>query len=546
MIRTRIVGALVAVALLCACSKVATTSSSGAAASSAPKTHWLRVADGAGDIPTLNPHLFSEVTLGNIAELTMAYLVRYDSHNEPVPELATVVPTQDNGGISRDGKTITWHLRHGVRWSDGAPFNADDVVFSTKVVLNPANNEIGRDGWDLITKIDEPDKYTVVFHLKKPYASFLPTFFGSAGANPCILPKHLLATYANINHVPYNAKPVGIGPFRVVSWTRGENVQLEANPYYWRGEPKLKRITYQLVPSFDTVQTLMETGDVELWPMVPSAYIPKLKAIGTLKVLVQSSAYFAHLDFNVTRPLVGDVRVREAIRDAIDRKAIIDKIAHGYGTLQEDFSTPAVPVAPTDLPLIPYDPAAARALLDAAGWKVGPSGIRVKNGKPLELDFAYYTGSSSADDEVELIRQNLRAVGIAIQTRKYAPALFFGPFQSNGIVDGGKYDMTLFSWQADPNGDMSAFLECDQVPPNGQNNTRYCNKQVDRWMEAFKRSYSQSVHRALLRKETMQVIKDVPMITLYAAQFGFAYNRKLTGFDPNAQTPFDNFMNVDI
>ena len=128
-----------------------------------------------------------------------------------------------------------------MRWSDGAPFNADDVVFSTKAVLNPANNEVGRDGWNLIKKIDEPDKYTVVYHLKQARTRrILPTFFGSAGANPDLLPQHLLAKYPNINQVPYNSKPVGIGPFRIVAWHRGDSVELEANPYYFRGQPKMQ------------------------------------------------------------------------------------------------------------------------------------------------------------------------------------------------------------------------------------------------------------------------------------------------------------------
>ncbi|MBD5655312.1 MAG: peptide ABC transporter substrate-binding protein, partial [Candidatus Eremiobacteraeota bacterium] len=103
----------------------------------------------------------------------MAWLIKTDAGgNATVPELATVVPSLTNGGISKDGKTITWHLRHGVKWSDGAPFDADDVVFTTKQVLNPANNVVSLDGWDLITKIEETDKYTVVYRLKKPYSSF--------------------------------------------------------------------------------------------------------------------------------------------------------------------------------------------------------------------------------------------------------------------------------------------------------------------------------------------------------------------------------------
>ncbi len=144
----------------------------------------MTIADGSGDITSLNPHLFTEIPLGYISEMTQAYLVKYDAQNRPYPEFLTVIPTQANGGISKDGDTITWHLRHGVRWSDGAPFNADDVVFSTKVVLNPANNEVGRDGWNLIKKIDEPDKYTVVYHLKPPVLAIHSNVLRSAGANP--------------------------------------------------------------------------------------------------------------------------------------------------------------------------------------------------------------------------------------------------------------------------------------------------------------------------------------------------------------------------
>ncbi|MDQ2992545.1 MAG: ABC transporter substrate-binding protein, partial [Candidatus Eremiobacteraeota bacterium] len=178
--------ALVLLAAVAACSQTGVGSgANGSAEGGAPKTHWLRIADGAGDVPSLNPLLFTETTLGHIANLTMAYFARYDKAGEPIPELLTIIPTQQNGGISADGKTITWHLRRGVKWSDGVPFDGDDVVFSTRAVLNPANNVVGRDGWDLITKIDEPDKFTVIYHLKKPYAAFLPGFFGTAGANPC-------------------------------------------------------------------------------------------------------------------------------------------------------------------------------------------------------------------------------------------------------------------------------------------------------------------------------------------------------------------------
>ncbi len=534
----RAFAAIAGIAILCSCTK------SGGGTSS--MTHSLTIGDGSGDVPTLNPHLFTETTLGYISQLSQAYLVKWGSDNRPYAELVTEVPTQANGGISADGKTITWHVRKGVKWSDGAPFNADDVVFSTKVVLNPANNEVGRDGWNLIEKMDEPDKYTVVYHLRKPYASYEPVFFGSAGANPDLLPKHLLQSYPNINQVAYNAKPVGIGPFRIVAWHRGDSIELEANPYYFRGEPKIKHISFKLIPSRDTLLTLMQTGEVQLWPEVPSSYITRVLALANVQTEIKPSPFYGHLDFNVTRPLVSDLRVRQAIRYAIDRVGLAQKIAQGNAIVQESIIPPVNPIAPKDIPLVPYDPAKAKQLLDAAGWKAGADGIRVKNGQRMSLEFPYYTGVSTADDTVEFIRQGLHAVGIDIQTRKFAPAVFFAPFQQNGIVYGGKWDMTMFSWQADPIGEISTQWECNQVPPNGQNVARFCSAQLDSLLERFKVTYDQEEHRRLLEQEVKIIDANVPTIVLDVLKNGYTHSPNLTGYDPGAWTAFDNMMTSDI
>lgn len=535
---------------LSACTKVGTTTNQSVGGpkvhNSFTQPHHLRIADGQGELASLNPHLYQETTLGNISELALAYLLRFDQNNRPIPELATDVPTLQNGGISPDGKTITYHIRKGVKWSDGAPFDADDVVFSTNVVNNPANNEVGRDGWNLIKSIDEPDKYTVTFHLSKPYAPYAATFFGTGGANPCILPKHILGGLSNINKAPYNALPIGIGPFRIVQWRRGDAVELEANPYYWRGKPKLQKITYKLLASRDTLATEMQTGDIDLWPQVPAAYITQMKGIGTNTTVVVPSYYFNHLDFQVLRPNVSDVRVREAVRYAIDRKTIVEKIGHGYGILQESMLSSAHPAAPKDIALVPYDPQKAKQLLDLAGWKVGADGIRTKEGRRLSLQFPYYTGSPDVDSQVELIRSMLKDVGIEIETRKYATALFFGQYQDNGIVARGNWDVTTFKWGGTPEGDLSNLYACDQIVPLGQNYLHYCNSTVQAAMVRFKASYDPRVQREADAVIIKQIVADVPTIVLYMLQDGFTYNSDLTGFSPNQVSPFDDMMNVDI
>ncbi|HTJ28373.1 MAG TPA: peptide ABC transporter substrate-binding protein [Candidatus Limnocylindria bacterium] len=505
--------------------------------------HTLRLGD-IQDFDNLNPHLSTAIQLGTLSELTMAYLVRYDAHNRPRPELATEVPTQQNGGVSKDGLTITWHLRHGVRWSDGAPFDADDVVFSTNVVNNPANNEVGRDGWNLITKIDEPDKYTVVFHLKKPYSGYLPTFFGSAGANPCILPKHILGNLPNINQAPYNSKPVGIGPFRYVEWVRGDHVTLEANPYYWRGEPKLKKIVYKVIPDRNTLLTELQTGEIDMWAFVPPAYVGRAVALPNVDHVRGPSYLYMHLDFNTTRPALADQTVREALRLATDRKLLIDKVNHGVGLLQE---SPESSVSPwyTPIPLVPYDPAKANQLLDQDGWKRGPDGIRAKNGVRLNLEWGTNSGSPDGDARIEQIRSMWKQIGVAITVKHYNPALYFQ--LTGGVIYGGKFDVTAFLWQMTPDGDLNPINSCTEMPPNGQNVTRLCDpKTIQPLLDQEKLAYDEAARKAIIAKATRAISDRVPYEVLLLMEDVHAYNKDLKNFHPNATTPFDDFMNVDI
>ncbi len=507
--------------------------------------HVLRYAT-AEDVVGLNPHLNQQGTLFYMASLTMAWLTKFDRQNRPVPELATAVPTQRNGGISKDGRTITWHLRRGVKWSDGAPFDADDVVFSTKVVLNPANNEVSREGWDLITKIDEPDKYTVVYHLKEPYANYAANFFGSAGANPCVLPKHLLAGLPNINNAPYNALPVGIGPFRYTKWKRADAVEMEANPYYFRGKPKLARVVFKIVPDRNTVLTQLRTHEIDLWLPVAAAYYDRVKAIPGIAVLRQPSYQFSHVDFQNQHPPLDDVRVRRALRLALDRKTINAKIRHGLGIVQDDPISPAHPAFDKDVPTDPYDPARANALLDAAGWTMGTNGVRGKNGKALSFVFATSTGTPDADQQIEMMRANWKQIGAAIEVRRYPSPLLFAPLASGGIILNGKWDMVVFLWGGDPIGDLAILYSCKAIPPNGQNDPRWCNRRATAAMDAFRHEYDERKRQPYANAVQSEIAKDAPIVVLWVNEDVYAYNSDLRNFRPNQLTRFDDFMDVDI
>jgi peptide/nickel transport system substrate-binding protein len=508
--------------------------------------HRLRLTD-TEDIQNLNPVLTTDTPVSLIiGPLTMGYLVRWDKKGNPIPELATEIPTMANGGVAKDGKTITYHIRKGVKWSDGAPFDADDVIFSFKAVLNPDNNVTSRTGWDQIAKMDEPDKYTVILHLKKPYSPFLETFFSTAGANPCLLPKHLLGDLPNINNAPYNAKPVGIGPFMVKEWSRGSRVVLVANPNYFRGMPKLKEIDYEIITNSNTTLTEMQAKSLDMSYQSPPNMVDQYRSMTGFITWGQPSYYFRHIDFNLTSPKLKDPAVRQALRYATDRASILAKLYHGIGILQEQPAPKVSVYWDPSIKQVPFDIAKANQLLDQAGWKMGPDGVRAKNGVKLDLNFATASGTVINDQLIELLRQTWKQIGVSITVSHYLNTLLFAQYQDGGILYRGKFDVAYFSWGEDAIGDLSPIYSCAQIPPNGQNILHWCNQTAENAMLALYTHYDQAQRNKDDAIVMEQLSKDVPTIVLMGTEAVWVYNKDLKNFSPGALSPFDNFMDVDI
>jgi peptide/nickel transport system substrate-binding protein len=517
-----------------------------AAAQQGQAPHVLRYAN-LGDVTSLNPMFSQQLTLSFMSQLTMAWLVRFDRNGKPFPELALAVPSRANGGVSADGKTIVYHLRKGVRWSDGAPFDADDVAFTTRLILDPHTNLASREGWELIEKVDEPDKHTIVYHLRTPFSPFYAQFFSPANAVPAILPKHLLERTADINTDPYNAKPVGIGPFRYVEWRRGDRVIMEANPYYWRGLPKLKRVEYAIIPNRDTVFVALQTGAIDLWPIAPRAYYERLKALPGVTVARRTGLGYGHIDFNVRRPLLADVRVRRALALGIDRATLRAKIGHGIGLIQDGVASPAGAFFDPKIATTPFDLRAAGALLDAAGWSVlGADGIRTRAGMRLSLEFASSAGTPDNDSQIELIRSWWKAIGVELERKDYDPTMLFALAQNGGIMYGGKFDAVVFAWYPSVTGDLSVLYGCDAISPKGQNDSGWCDPRAQAAMEAFKRSYDPGEQKKESARAQEILAADVPTFVLNVNEDLYAQSARVKNFHPNSVTAFDDFMNVDV
>jgi peptide/nickel transport system substrate-binding protein len=324
---------------------------------------------------------------------------------------------------------------------------------------------------------------------------------------------------------------------------RGDHITLEANPYYWRGVPKIKKVIYKIIPDRNTLLTQLQTGEVDMWTFVPSAYAGRAMALSNTAHFRGPSYLYTHIDFNTSHPALKEKAVRTALRLATDRKTLLDKVGHGFGILQEDQITPASPFH-TAIPEVPFDVAQANKILDDAGWARGPDGIRAKNGVRLDLDIATATGNQDIDARIEQLRGDWQQIGVKLTSKHYNSALFFQV--TGGILYGGKWDVTTFGWQMTPDGDLNPFNSCELMPPNGQNVTRLCDPRLEKWLQLQKVTYSEAARKPIIANAVKIIDEDVPYEVLYVQEDVHVYNADLKNWHPNNTTPFDDFLNVDI
>lgn len=499
------------------------------------------------DPDSLNPLLSAFQVSTDLSMFWAGYLFNYSDANALVPELATQVPTLRNGGIGKDGLTITYHLRHGVQWQDGAPFDASDVVFTWYAVMNPNNNVQTRTGYDDITTIATPDRYTLVIRLKKPFAPFVDTFFTMGSTAYPVLPKHLLAQYPDINRAAYNSKPVGTGPFVVQEWHRGQTLRMIANPHYWRGAPKLRAVEYHVIPDENTLTTSMRTHELDFWYNASSTNYPAASKIEGTRAVLTPFTQYSQIGFNTTRPVLSDPRVRRALAFATDRKHLIDTVTYGVNILGEGDQPAFAWAHDPQLESIPFDPARARALLDADGWRPGPDGVRVKNGRRLHLVFATATGSAVGNRMTVLLQAAWRDIGVESEVKQYASALMFATYQTGGILQGGKFDVEFSSWLNGIDPDDATIIRCDQIPPHGQNIFRFCDPKLDAQERIALTSYDQTVRKRAYSQIQRTIVDQVPWLTMWFARRFDVVSDDVQGYKPaHAVTTFWNTWEYSI
>jgi peptide/nickel transport system substrate-binding protein len=511
-------------AMLAACSKNLTTTAGG-------PNPWtihgvLRI--GMPDEPdSLNPLFSHSDSSDQVDGMIFSYILRYDDNGNYIPDLATVVPTIQNGGISKDGKTITIHLRKDAKWADGVPLTAADWMFTYSAVFNKNNNTKSLYGWDDIASAKAPDPYTIVVRLKAPMAAFIGTL---APGNYPPLPKHILGNLPQINTATFNEKPLSSGPFMLTAWNHGSSLEFVPNPYYFRGRAKLNKVIWKVIPDVNTIFNQLRTHDIDVYPTVDENSISQLGSIPGITVTKKLIADWRRLLFNTNRPLLKDVRVRLAIAEAVNWKNINDTVYHGCNQMAVSDIYPDLWAAP-NIPPYNYDVADAKTLLAAAGWTAGTDGVLQKNGQPLNLEISTGTSKQENVQAEVIIQQELKQIGITVEVRNYPNAELFSRV---GPLYTGNYDM---DWTVQTNGadpDNAGSWNSAYIPPHGGNTSWLDDPIVNQTSLAASMTNDQNQRKILYQKEEERIHQLVPAVFFYWEMSYTATNSDVKNWKPAA------------
>jgi peptide/nickel transport system substrate-binding protein len=487
------------------------------------------------DIDTLN--VYSTGYLGDVQATVVEGLLAPDRNANYVPVLATTVPTIKNGGIkvSADGKqmSITYKLRRNVKWSDGAPFTSADVKFTWEAIKNPKFIAESKDGSEDVSSIDTPDPYTVVVNYKRVAPDYASTLFTFG-----IFPKHTLEG-KDLNTDVYNEKPLGTGPFKVKEFRRGQYVIVERNPLYWRKDskgvqlPYLDQIVFKIIPDANTLVTQLKSGEIQMTPSVPYAQVTQLDALPNMNIVKNNVLSWQHLDFNFKGPeALRDLNVRQAFAYAINKSAI----SKALGSFPKPIDTVVVPVfsaSNRNVVKYPYNPTKAKALLDAAGYKPGPDGIRVKNGQRMSYKILVQAGRANDEIAQQVIISSLKAVGIELQPDNKTGVAF-----REARYKGG-YDVFYSGWITSADPVYSVFFKTGGVN-NGQG---FSNPKIDAFLDRAENTLDPAVQKSALMDFQAELMKVLPTIPITTNLSVIAVTNKLGNFVPNP-TNMTNFVNT--
>ena len=463
----------------------------------------------------LNEAVNSMVASVYVCSLIFSKFVKYNDSMELVPDLIEEIPTVENGGISPDYLTYTYHIRKNARWHDGVSVTSYDAKFSYEVMMHPDINVETRQGWDVVDRVETPDSHTVVFHLREVYANFV----GDCFYDESVLPEHLLrgSLGPQFQNAAFHRHPVGSGPFVFKEWVSGSHIIVRANKDYYGEGPYLDEIVIKFIPDGNALVMQLETGEIAAIDNAPNTALPVVERMKGVRLFRNPALFNEHLDLNCENAILGDRLVRRALALATNRKELADRIYKGVWLPAYGDDHPRSPYYTTAVETLnAFDPARAENLLTKAGWvDRNGDGIREKNGTPLALTISATTGNLDRERSEMVLREEYRSIGVDLAVKNYSPGELYASWDEGGILRRGKYDIALYAALMPPDpstkeGTYSAAF----IPPKGQNFTRIRNERLTRLLGEGSRTVVFADRKRIYDEISRIVADESPAIPL--------------------------------
>ncbi|GIH71502.1 ABC transporter substrate-binding protein [Sphaerimonospora thailandensis] len=439
-------------------------------------------------------------------------LVTRTADLELKPALAVELPKTDGAGT-----TVTFKLRTDVRFHDGTPLTSADVAYTYQAVLDEKNDSSLRSDYAAIESVEAPDPETVVFHLRYPYAPFIQR------ATLGIVPKQ------SLDRPDFNARPVGTGPYRFVSWTPGDKIVLEADPSHWNGAPAIKKLILAYASDDNIRATRMAAGDFDATELAPKAAARFEKTAG-LTVYRVPSADYRSVMFPMEAPVTRDKAIRKAISLAVDRSAMAKTILAGAGSAAfgpiapgTSWYDPSVQGSPT------ADQAQAVRALEQAGWMPGPDGVRVKDGTAARFTLMYPAGDSLRKELALAVASDARRIGVDIE-----PAGLdwdaIGPRMAKDAL------LMAYGNPFDPDHTNFELFHSDFAGQGFFNPARYRDSEVDALLEKGRRTADPTIRKQAYDAFQRRIREDEPWVYLVHLQHVYVVRGEWTGITPAVES----------
>ncbi len=472
-----------------------------------------------GDASTLLPPLISDASSAGVASLIYNGLVKYDGDLNLVGDLA------QSWDVSADGLTITFKLKRGVRWHDGAPFTAHDVLFTYQVMVDPKTPTAYSGDYLQVKQAEVLDDYTFRVTYKQPFAPGLASW----GLN--ILPRHLLQG-TDITQSPLGRHPVGTGPYRFGEWQAGQKIVLSYNPDYFEGRPYLNGYIYLVKADLATMFLELKAGNIDRMGLTPLQYTrqtdyPKFTRMYNKYRYIPFS--YVYLGYNLEDPRFADRRVRQALSHAINKREIIDGVLMGLGEEAVGPYKPGTWYYNPATPRFEYNPEKARALLAAAGWQPNANGVLEKDGRPFEFTILTNQGNELRVRTAEIIQRRLQEVGILVKIRTVEWAAFLKEF-----IDKGRYEAVVLGWNTGLDPDQHDIWNSSKTKPGELNFIHYKNPEVDALLDEGRHTFDREKRRQAYFKFQEVLGRDQPYTFLFVPDALPAIHKRFRGIKPAA------------